>query len=223
MSESVEMYLKTIFELAAEGAEPVAISSVARRLGVSSVSATEMIKRLVEQGVVLHTPYKGVELTELGYRRALSVLRRHRLWERFLVDRLGIPWAASHDPACRLEHATSDEVVEALARYLGYPATCPHGNEIPTPEGTVEVRPAVPLSQMEVGGRGVVARVYPEETTLLEYLGERGIYPGQPVFVEDIAPYSGPLSVRIGEQTVALGRTIAAHIFVSPPEPGDGL
>mgnify|MGYP001184837930 CR=1 FL=1 len=213
MSESVEMYLKTIFELSNED-DPVAISSVAKRLGVSSVSANEMIKRLVDQDAVTHTPYKGVALTDSGMRRACSVLRRHRLWERFLVDHLGIPWAAAHDPACQMEHATTEEVAEALAEYLGNPLTCPHGNEIPDREGVLVLAAATPLSEMTVGQKGHVARIYPEETTLLEYLGERAVLPGKAVLLDDIAPYNGPLTVRVENTPVVLGRTVAAHIYV---------
>jgi DtxR family Mn-dependent transcriptional regulator len=212
-SESIEMYLKTILELET-GGEPVAISQVAERLGVSAVSATEMIKRLNEREMLVHTPYKGVVLTELGRRRGLNVLRRHRLWERFLVDRLGIAWERSHELACRLEHATADEVTEALAVFLGQPSTCPHGNPIPMVGGEVSEPPATLLSEMDIGQSGTVARIYHEETVLLEYLVERGILPGAAVRVEEIAPYNGPLTVRVGEREIMLGREIAAHVLV---------
>lgn len=212
-SESMEMYLKTILELECDD-EPVAISQIAERLGVSAVSANEMIKRLIEREMLVHTPYKGVRLTELGRRRGLSVQRRHRLWECFLVDSLFIPWDRAHDLACRLEHATADEVTEALAAFLGHPKTCPHGNPIPLADGTLEEPPVVPLNELEVGQSGRVARIYREETTLLEYLAERGILPGQPVRVEDIAPYNGPLTVRMGEREHVLGREIAVHILI---------
>jgi DtxR family Mn-dependent transcriptional regulator len=214
-SESMEMYLKTILELEEDADEPVAISQIAERLGVSAVSATEMVKRLVERDMVVHTPYKGVELTPLGRRRGFSVLRRHRLWERFLVDELHIAWERSHDLACRLEHATADEVTEALADFLGNPATCPHGNLIPTADGALNEPPTTPLSEMEIGQKGIIARIYREETTLLDYLAERGVLPGLRVEVADIAPYNGPLVVQVGEQQLSLGREIAARVLIS--------
>ncbi|HEC21768.1 MAG TPA: metal-dependent transcriptional regulator [Chloroflexi bacterium] len=214
VSESTEMYLKSILELEHDG-EPVAISGIAERLGVSTVSANEMIKRLVERQMVTHTPYRGVQLTELGRRRAVNILRRHRLWERFLVDHLGIPWEQAHDPACRMEHVASDEIADALAVYLGNPETCPHGNPIPPRDGELIEKAAVPLSELEVGQSGHVSHIYREETALLEYLAERGLYPEVPVLVEDIAPYNGPLTVRVGrDQTVILGREIAAHVLI---------
>lgn len=216
-SESMEMYLKSIFELN-DDEEPVAISQVAERLGVSAVSANEMIKRLAEREMVTHTPYKGVTLTDLGYRRALNVVRRHRLWEVFLVDHLAIDWGRSHDLACRLEHATAEEVTESLASYLDNPTACPHGNAVPTPEGVLEEPATVPLNEMAVGDTGLVRRIFREETPLLEYLAERGVLPGLPVSVEDIAPYNGPITIQVGENTVVLGREIATRVLVVPDE-----
>jgi DtxR family transcriptional regulator, Mn-dependent transcriptional regulator len=214
-SESTEMYLKTILELEDADQEPVAISRIAERLGVSAVSANEMIKRLAERDLVLHTPYKGVEFTELGRRRGLNVLRRHRLWECFLVDFLDVAWEHSHDLACQLEHATADEVTERLAAFLGQPETCPHGSVIPDAEGHYEEPPTMPLSEMEVGQKGTIRRIYREETPLLDYLAERDVLPGLPVSVRDIAPYNGPLTARVGDGEVVLGREIAARILIT--------
>ena len=213
-SESTEMYLKTIFELYDDD-EPVAISQVAERLGVSAVSATEMIKRLSERDMVVHTPYKGVELTESGRLRALSVVRRQRLWGRFLTDYLGIAWERTYELSCRLEHATDDEVTEALADFLNHPETCPHGHGIPAADGTLNEIPAVPLNEFRVGQAGQVARISRPETPLLEYLAERGIMPGAALSVEDIAPYNGPFTVTINDREIAVGREIAARILVT--------
>jgi DtxR family Mn-dependent transcriptional regulator len=212
-SESTEMYLKSIFELGEQG-EPVPISSIAQRMGVSSVSANEMIKRLAEREMVVHTPYKGVELTHLGKQRAINVVRRHRLWERFLVDHLGIPWADSHDPACRLEHVTTNEVADALDVFLGNPDTCPHGNPIPARDGELETPEATPLSELEIGQVGRVSHIYPEETILLEYLAERQLFPGAAISVEDLAPYNGPITLLVDGEEVILGREVAAHILI---------
>lgn len=212
-TESREMYLKTIYELS-EDEEPVAVSSVAQRLGLSPVSVGEMVKRLEENGLVAHTPYKGVELTDEGRLRALSVVRRQRLWGRFLADHLEIPWEQVYDFACRLEHATADDVTEALASFLDHPETCPHGNPIPRPDGTVEETPAVPLSDMDIGQEGQIARINRPETTLCDYLAERGILPGVPVRLEDEAPYNGPLTISFNDSQVAIGREIAARILV---------
>lgn len=128
--ESAEMYLKTIAELTAF--DPVTpISSVADRMEVSPVSATEMVHRLRDRSLVEHLPYKGVRLTGAGWGKATAVIRRHRLWEVFLVERLGYAWSEVHGLACRLEHASDMDLTERLADLLGSPAACPHGNPIP--------------------------------------------------------------------------------------------
>ena len=212
-SESIEMYLKSVCELEI-GQSPVAISQLAQRLGVSSPSTIEMVKRLAEQKLVTHTPYKGVELTGRGRKRAHNILRRHRLWERFLTDKLGLAWESVHDYACRLEHATAPEVTEALAEFLGHPATCPHGNPIPDAEGNIVQKATIPLCELEVGQTACLINIAYEETILLDYLARRGLFPGTILTVEEIAPYQGPLMIGIQDRTEALGREIASRIFV---------
>ncbi len=123
MSESTEMYLKAMVELS--HGDKVAVGRLAERLGVTNVSANEMVHRLTDQGLVAHIPYKGVALTEIGQTAACSVLRRQRLWECFLYEHLKIEWAKLYELACALEHATAPEVTEALAVYLGDPKFCP--------------------------------------------------------------------------------------------------
>lgn len=212
-SESIEMYLKSISELEVSES-PVSISRLAQRLGVSSPSAIEMVKRMAEQDLVTHTPYKGAELTGKGRRRAYAILRRHRLWERFLADKLGLPWESVHDFACRLEHATASEVTNALAEFLEHPATCPHGNPIPDADGNIIEQPVIPLSEMEIGQTARLVNIAYEETILLDYLAKRGFFPGTLMTLEDIAPFQGPFTMRIGERIEALGREIASRIFV---------
>jgi DtxR family Mn-dependent transcriptional regulator len=216
-SESREMYLKSIYELK-HGDEPVAISSVARRLGVSVVSASEMIKILAEDGFVDHQPYKGVNLTKSGCERALRVVRRQRLWGRFLADHLKIPWEQVYDLACRLEHATDDTVTEAMANFLGHPKFCPHGNPIPSADGEVEQLPTVPLTEIELGQQVKILQIDQPETTLCVYLAKHNLLPEiELVYIEE-APYNGPLTVRIKDREVAVGREIASRILVSEPE-----
>ncbi len=212
--ESVEMYLKSICELA-DGDGLVPISALAQRLAVSIVSATEMVHRLGKRGLVEHTPYRGVALTAEGKLRALRVIRRHRLWECFLVEHLGMPWQQAHDQACQLEHATCNEVAESLALYLHEPATCPHGNPIPGADGQVALPDDCRLCDWTPGARGVIARIYPEGTLLLDYLAAHGIKPGASITFDEVAPFNGPLLVTVRDRSLALGREIAANIYVS--------
>src|SRR5512134_1974215 len=133
LSASTEMYLKAMAEMG--NREAVAIGRLAERLSVTPVSANEMVKRLGEQGLTTHTPYKGVTLTKKGREVASNVIRRQRLWEVFLYEHLNIEWSKVYELACSLEHATAPEVTEALAEFLEHPQTCPRGNPIPDVKG----------------------------------------------------------------------------------------
>lgn len=219
-NESAEMYLKTVRDLA-QGGKVVPISTLAQNLGVSAVSATEMVHRLQEQGLLNHIPYKGIQLTTDGDRRALEIKRNHQLWECFLSDQLGLPWHMVHDYACRLEHATDERVTEALDAFLGHPRYCPHGNPIPDARGQVPAQDNVPLNALEAGRAATVQAVHPESTALLTYLTELGIRPGQEVVLQEIAPFDGPLMVRVGDQVHGLGHEVAGQIFVAAHSVGE--
>lgn len=212
MSESTEMYLKALVEL--WQGDKVPVGRLAGRLGVSNVSANEMVHRLTEQGLVSHTPYKGVELTETGQMAACSVLRRQRLWECFLYEYLKIEWAKLYELACSLEHATAPEVTEALAVFLGDPKFCPRGNPIPSAEGTFTPLNGVLLREAPLGVNLSVIAVNATETDLLRYLQERSILPGQELTILEAAPMDGPLTLRVNGQEVALGLRLSEFVIV---------
>jgi DtxR family Mn-dependent transcriptional regulator len=212
-SESVEMYLKTLAELGGENAI-VSIGRVAERLGISTVSASEMMKRLGDQGYIHHQPYKGVALTESGIKLASSVIRRQRLWECFLVDHLGMDWAGAYDLACDLEHATAPEVADALAEYLGQPATCPHGNPIPASQAGPGLDQLISLASLPVGQAGRIRAIVPENSEILAYLDERRIRPGQWVKPIEAAPLKGPLTLKLENGEISLGLAIAELVMV---------
>jgi DtxR family Mn-dependent transcriptional regulator len=211
--ESEEMYLKTIYVLA-ESLDPVPVTALAERLKITTVSASEMVRRLQDRALLDHTPYKGVRLTPGGEERARAILRRHRLWERFITDQLGLDWSEAHDAACQLEHLADDDMIEALDRYLGRPTTCPHGNPIPRPGQEPPLKRALPLSVLKVGEEGTVLSIQSEEAALLAYVDARGLRPGQRFKLEEIAPYDGPRSLRMGDEVQMIGREIADHIIV---------
>jgi DtxR family Mn-dependent transcriptional regulator len=213
-NESTEMYLKTVVELANGAGEPVPISALADRLGVSTVSATEMVHRLQDQQLLAHTPYKGVSLTEKGQHWATALIRAHHMWECFLVEKLKMPWEKAHDYACQLEHATETAVTEALAAYLNQPTTCPHGNPIPSPDGMVAEVDDLALTAVQPNQSGTIQRIYPESTLLLDYLAGRGLKPGNRFTVTKIEPFNGPIIVDCCEQSHPLGQEVAAHIFI---------
>jgi DtxR family Mn-dependent transcriptional regulator len=212
-SESREMYLKSIYELA-NNDDLVPVSLLANRMGISPVSATEMVKRLEEHGLINHTPYKGLALTESGRQRALIVIRRQRLWGRFLADHLKIRWSQVYDMSCRLEHATDETVTEALAEFLGHPTICPHGHPIPSADGTVADQPATPLNKVDFELEVVVVRIDQPELTLCEHLEEKAIFPGTRLVVVDEAPYNGPFTLLLNGQEITLGREISSRVMV---------
>lgn len=212
--ESAEMYLKAIGELALEGAL-VPISTLADRLGISPVSATEMVHRIVDQGLVEHERYKGVRLTETGKRRAMLILRRHRLWERFLTDKLKLPWEDVHDLACRLEHAAGTEVTEALVDFLDEPSSCPHGNPIPNSEGDFEFTEGAQLDTLRQGDESVILRIRPESQDVLSYLAQKRIKPGSALSVIDVDDFDGLLTISIMGKDQIIGQRIASHIVVA--------
>ncbi len=214
-NESAEMYLKTVAELSDEQ-EPVSLAQIASRLEVTTVSVSEMVKRLVEQGWLEHIKYKGVHLTANGRMVAHSVMRRQRLWECFLVDHLHLNWAGTYEIACRLEHATSSVLAEALAAYLEHPTICPHGNPIPSAGGEIKLEPELPLAELPIGKSAHILNIRPTKTTVYAYLQERRLQPGQMVKVLAHAPLDGPLSVEVCGSEVSLGRKLADLIRVRP-------
>ena len=214
LSESTEMYLKAMAEL--NDHDVVAIARLAEHLNVTSVSVNEMVRRLSEQGLMTHTPYKGVTLTEKGREVAGNVMRRQRLWECFLYEHLKIEWAQLYELACSLEHATAPEVTEALAVFLGNPKICPRGNPIPAADGSFTPLNGILLDTVAVGETVEVLAVNATATDVLKYLYERGILPGCKLTVIEAAPLQGPLALRVGNKEVALGLSLAKFVIVKP-------
>jgi DtxR family transcriptional regulator, Mn-dependent transcriptional regulator len=212
LSESTEMYLKAMAELG--DGEVVPIGRLAERLEVTSVSANEMVKRLGDQGLVSHTPYKGANLTKKGRLAASSVVRRQRLWECFLHDYLKIEWAQLYELACALEHATAPEVTDALANFLGNPLACPHGNPIPTVDGSFKRVAGIPLSEVRLGSTVRVLAVRATATDVLKHLQERDILPGREITVLEAAPMQGPLTLDVEGNRVLLGLLISKFVIV---------
>ena len=212
LSESTEMYLKAMIELSDR--EMVAMGRLAERLSVTSVSVNEMVRRLSEQGLVKHTPYKGVALTKKGREAACNVLRRQRLWECFLYDHLKIEWTQLYEFACSLEHATAPEVTEALAVFLGDPKTCPRGNPIPAADGSFIPLDGIPLNMVAVGETVRVLAVNPTATDVIKHLYERGLLPGHKVTVMEAAPLQGPLTLLVDKKEVVLGLSLAEFVIV---------
>jgi DtxR family Mn-dependent transcriptional regulator len=175
-----------------------------------------MVGRLAERGLLTHKPYKRIALTAKGRDQALTLIRRHRLWERFLTDVLGLPWDQVHEEACRLEHETSTLVEDGLAQFLGGPDTCPHGHPVPTAEGEIGLEGGYSLAQLKKGQRARVLSVPEDDDGVLRYLAALGLEPDATILVEEVAPFQDPLTLRVGQVRHALGRELASKILVRP-------
>jgi DtxR family transcriptional regulator, Mn-dependent transcriptional regulator len=206
----VEDYLEEIKRVEEDG-ERITATILARILEVSLPSASEMLKRLAGEGYLTREKGGAILLTPEGRRLAHTMLRRHRLIECLLVDKLGMAWHEVHGEAHKLEHAISARVEEALAKALDYPDYCPHGHPI----CPVDIRELRPLSQLAAGERGVVAQISELKEEVLPYLDQIGIRPGVDVSVKDIAPREGPLTVETEEGITPLGQELAARIRVA--------
>ncbi|GER24040.1 transcriptional regulator [Zafaria cholistanensis] len=177
LSASGQTYLKTVYGLGEWDTEAVTTGALAAKLGVSPASATAMVRKLVERGLLDHPPYGAVSLTSTGRARALGVVRRHRLLETFLVRELGYGWDQVHEEAARLEHTVSDLFVERLDRLLGHPAADPHGDPIPDAAGHLRLPAAVRLDRAPAGP-AVVVRVSDANAETLRACSAAGLLPG---------------------------------------------
>jgi DtxR family Mn-dependent transcriptional regulator len=174
-----------------------------------------MLKRLADEGLVEHTPYHGVRLTERGEQVALEVIRHHRLIELFLAEVLGMPWDRVHDEAEVLEHHISEELEELIAAKLGEPARDPHGDPIPDRKLAIAADETITLAELEPGAKGVFERVSDSDPEMLRYLDSRGIHPGAELRVTGREPFEGPISVRTADGEHALGLPLARAMRVS--------
>jgi DtxR family Mn-dependent transcriptional regulator len=223
LSQSEQDYLKAIYHQTrgAAAKERTGTSALADWLGVSCASATNMVKKMAERGLVAHSPYHGVTLTGAGEKAALEILRHHRLLETYLSERLGVPWERVHAEADRLEHALSEDLEARLDAALGYPSHDPHGAPIPTKEGTVPPATTRRLWTATPGTTVTVAEVADEDAALLSYVADLGLIPGAAVEVLAKAPFDGPLHIRVGGREYALGEAVTSAVLVglTPPAP----
>jgi DtxR family Mn-dependent transcriptional regulator len=188
---------------------------VAERLAVSAASVSNMFARLQEMGLVEYERYRGATLTARGRREALRLVRRHRLIEIFLLEHLGYDWQEVHEEAERLEHAVSDSFTERLAELLGHPNHDPHGDPIPSAEGILEVDDSFTLSQAIAGRRLRIVKVNDEDAAMLDYFGDRNLFPGRLLTVREARALDGVVIVEDEEAEVyALGEPLARSIFV---------
>ena len=207
----VEDYLEEIKRLEEDG-ERITATVLARILEVSLPSASEMLKRLGSEGYLTRAPGGEINLTPEGRRLAHTMLRKHRLVECLLVEKLNMAWHEVHGEAHKIEHAISDRVEEAMAKSLDYPDYCPHGHPI----CPIDLRDLRRLSELDAGEGGIVAQISEVKEDVLPYLDQIGIRPGAEIMIKDVAPREGPLTVETEHGPTSLGRELASIVRITP-------
>jgi DtxR family Mn-dependent transcriptional regulator len=216
ISETMRDYLAALYRLddreREDGSTYVSTSALAEKLDVSAPAVNRMVTKLREHGYLVHEPYQGIQLTESGRREALKQLRRHRIVEAFLVNVMGFGWHEVHEEADRMSQNLSDSLAERMAMMAGKPTTCPHGEPIPDAEGSLPALHDVLLTDAPLKTPLVLTRVRTRERDRLEYLAALGLMPGAPLELLALAPFHGPVQLRVGKEYRIIGHNLALMI-----------
>ncbi|MFD2245085.1 metal-dependent transcriptional regulator [Pontibacter ruber] len=211
-----ENYIKAIYKLSANGTQEVNTNSIAEALDTKAASVTDMLRKLSNKGIVHYVKYRGVTLSEQGERTALQVIRKHRLWEVFLVDKLKFNWDEVHEVAEELEHINSDLLIKRLDEFLGYPKFDPHGDPIPSENGEMNLKQQKLLAEMEVNDSGIVVGVNDTQPLFLQYLDKMGIFLGAKVKVIDRIAYDNSLEINLeNKKNLVVSSEVSRNIFLS--------
>lgn len=213
----MQNYLKVIWSLQEWSNNPVSNSAIAEAAGVRLSTVSDALRKLSDQQLVGHARYGAVTLTDLGREHAVSMIRRHRLLETFLVQTLSYEWDEVHDEADRLEHAVSDELIDRIDRVLGHPTRDPHGDPIPSADGRVHRPDAVILAEVPAPCRVRVERISDSDNEMLQYFARRGLVVDVELDVLPGEPYSETVTVQVAGATapVSLGSAASSSIWVS--------
>ena len=210
-------YIKSIATISLkENLDVVKLKLISAKLNVSNAAVSDMVKKLVKDGLVLNHAYKGIELTQKGWVLGRRLIRHHRLWEVFLHTTLNVPWDEIHDEAEHLEHAASDALINRIDEYLGFPKVDPHGNPIPTVDGTLSFHAnEEPLSRVNQGELYYLIRFESLDSTYLNYLSKNGFAIGVCVKMIEQFDFDQSLLIDIEGKSLQISQTVAQQIFVS--------
>ncbi|MBE7646118.1 metal-dependent transcriptional regulator [Tenacibaculum finnmarkense] len=213
-SQSEENYIKTIYHLALVSDKGITTNAIAKMLVTKASSVTDMIKKLSDKEVVIYKKYQGVTLTDLGKKTATNIIRKHRLWEVFLVEKLNFSWDEVHEVAEQLEHIQSPKLIDELDAFLGHPKTDPHGDPIPDKEGNLPQIQKSLLATLQKSEQGVCVGVNDTSSEFLRFLDKQEIGLGQHIEVLDKEPFDDSFLVRINTKEMTISNKVANNIYI---------
>lgn len=213
-TQSEENYLKVIYHLSLISEKGISTNAIAKKLQTKASSVTDMIKKLSEKKVVSYKKYHGVNLTTSGKKIAANVIRKHRLWEVFLVDKLNFSWDEVHEVAEQLEHIQSKKLTNELDAFLGFPKQDPHGDPIPDSEGNLNVIEKSLLSSLAIGEYGICVGVNDSSSQFLRFLDKQKIMLGDEIMVLEKESFDGSLQIKIADEKLSISQKIANNLYI---------
>lgn len=216
MTHSEENYLKIIYHLSQQTDKGISTNAIAGVMESKPSSVTDMVQKLADKGLAYYKKYQGVSLTPEGMHAALMIVRKHRLWEVFLVDTLGFSWDEVHDVAEQLEHIKSDKLMDKLDEFLDYPTEDPHGDPIPDKNGKIAEIDKKLLSEITSGKKVICVGVKDSSAPFLQYLDKQQIALGSAIEVLGREDFDLSVNIRINDKTFTVSNKIAANLFVKP-------
>ena len=209
-----ENYLKAILSISLTTNGKVSTNAIADEINTSAASVSDMLKKLQEKKLIKYQKYKGLKLSKKGYNLAISIIRKHRLWETFLVNKLSFNWSEVHDIAEQLEHIKSTELINKLDAYLNYPKFDPHGEPIPTQTGKIPTSNTTALNKLKKGSKGSVMGVTLDEKTFLDYLTKLNISIGTQIILLEKIDFDQSLNIKRENKEFHISKNVAEHLLI---------
>ncbi len=215
VTQSEENYLKAIYHLGKQGSSAVSTNAIAEKMRTKASSVTDMLKKLADKAMVDYKKYQGVSLTKKGKTIAAIVIRKHRLWELFLVEKLNFSWDEVHDVAEQLEHIKSEKLIDELDAFLEFPTHDPHGDPIPDRYGNIVKNNAVNLLEINIGDNGVLTHVKDSSDVFLKYLNKNNLALGDTIKVLDIEPFDHSVKIESKAEQLIISKNAAKNLYIN--------
>ncbi len=213
-TQSEENYLKAMYHLDEVSTKGISTNAIAKKLQTKASSVTDMIQKLSEKKVLIYKKYQGVTLTSFGKKTAANIVRKHRLWEVFLVEKLNFSWDEVHEVAEQLEHIQSKKLTDELDAFLGFPKQDPHGDPIPDKEGNLNVIEKSLLSSFAIGEKGVCVGVIDSSSEFLRFLDKQEIKLGQKITVLEKESFDDSLLIEVSGKKLSISQKIANNLYL---------